>query len=337
MISFKNVSVVFNKDGKDFKAVDNVSLDIQKGQFYGIVGTSGAGKSTLVRTVNQLQKVSSGQVIVDGVDVTKLSNKELCDLRLHIGMIFQHFNLIKNASIYDNVAFALKASHTNKDVINQRVDELLSLVGLSDKKHMFPSDLSGGQKQRVAIARALANNPKILLCDEATSALDPETTKEIVLLLKEIKKKYPLTILFITHQMEVAKSLFDKIAVMSDGCLIESNDAYSIFAHPQHEKTKSLVKQALYLDIPKEVLFEKAKYLLITYKQECAYEGVIAYIAKNYKVEISILAGKIEYILQKPLGILAISLKGSDQDVAQALTYLESKAFIHEFSVGDLC
>lgn len=207
MIEFKNVTVQFTREDKIFTAVDAANLEIKKGEFFGIVGSSGAGKSTLVRTVNLLQRPSSGSVIVDGKDITKLEGAELCALRLKIGMIFQHFNLVKNASVFENVAFALKASNTPKSEIAPRVDKLLELVGLSDKAKLYPNSLSGGQKQRVAIARALANNPEILLCDEATSALDPDNTKEVIQTLKNIKQKYPITVLFITHQMEVAKSL----------------------------------------------------------------------------------------------------------------------------------
>lgn len=341
MIAFKNVSVVFTSDGQEHRAVDNVSLEIQTGEFFGIVGFSGAGKSTLVRTVNLLQRPTEGGVFIDGVEVNSLKGDELCALRQSVGMIFQHFNLITNASIRDNIAFALKSSHTRKQEIDKRVDELLEVVGIRDKKHQYPSDLSGGQQQRVAIARALANNPKILLCDEATSALDPQTTKEIVQLLKEIKRQYPLTVLFITHQMDVAKSLFDKIAVMSQGRIVEVNDTYNIFAHPRQEQTKSMVKHALYLDIPREAIEKdvtdnNARHLFLIFKPEYAYEGIIAHVVKNFNVDISILAGKIEYILGKPLGILAISVTGGDADRSKALDYLNEKTFVHEFGLEDL-
>lgn len=341
MISFKNVSVVFNVEGRDHRAVNNVNLEIQTGEFFGIVGSSGAGKSTLVRTVNLLQRPTEGSVFIDDVEVNTLSGHKLSRLRQSVGMIFQHFNLIANATVKDNIAFALKSSRTLKNEIDPRVDQLLEVVGISDKKYRYPNDLSGGQQQRVAIARALANNPKILLCDEATSALDPHTIKEIVLLLKEIKNKYPLTILFITHQMEVAKGLFDKIAVMSEGKIVEVNDTYSIFAHPKHDQTKSMVKQALYLDIPKEALYESSKvngtrHFLVIYKPECAYEGVIAHMVKSFNVDISILIGKIEYITGKPLGILAISLSGAEDDKQKALEYLGQKTHVHEFGLEDL-
>lgn len=341
MICFKNVSVVFNVDGRNHRAVDNVNLEIQTGEFFGIVGTSGAGKSTLVRTVNLLQRPTEGSVYIDGVEVNALGGQQLSELRQSVGMIFQHFNLITNANVRDNIAFALKSSHTPKNQVDQRVDELLEVVGISDKKYRYPSDLSGGQQQRVAIARALANNPKILLCDEATSALDPQTTKEIVQLLKEIKQRYPLTVLFITHQMEVAKSLFDKIAVMSEGRIVEVNDTYNIFAHPEHEQTRSMVKQALYLDIPKEAIEDGikasgARHFLVIFKPEYAYEGIIAHVVKNFNVDISILIGKIEYVTGKPLGILAISMSGDEEARQKALEYLEQKTHVHEFGLEDL-
>lgn len=217
MIRFEDVSVRFN----NFTAVDGVSLHIEKGDFYGVLGQSGAGKSTLVRTVNMLQKPSSGRVIVADTQVNaNISSAQLSALRLRIGMIFQHFNLIKNATVFDNIAFNLKASGTSKDQIANKVPKLLSLVGLSGKEELYPHSLSGGQKQRVAIARALANDPDILLCDEATSALDPDTTNEIISLLKKLKEERNLTVLFITHQMEVAKRLFNKVALMANGKVV---------------------------------------------------------------------------------------------------------------------
>ena len=217
MIRFEDVSVRFN----NFTAVDGVSLHIEKGDFYGVLGQSGAGKSTLVRTVNMLQKPSSGRVIVADTQVSaNISSAQLSALRLRIGMIFQHFNLIKNATVFDNIAFNLKASGTSKDQIANKVPKLLSLVGLSGKEELYPHSLSGGQKQRVAIARALANDPDILLCDEATSALDPDTNNEIISLLKKLKEERNLTVLFITHQMEVAKRLFNKVALMANGKVV---------------------------------------------------------------------------------------------------------------------
>lgn len=333
MIRFEDTTVSFIRDGKDFIAVDKVNLEIKKGEFFGIVGSSGAGKSTLVRTVNLLQKPTSGRVFVDGKDVTDLTGNDLSALRLKIGMIFQHFNLVKNATVFDNVAFALKASNTPKAEIEGRVLELLDLVGLKDRAHVYPNSLSGGQKQRVAIARALANNPEILLCDEATSALDPDNTKEVVQTLKNIKSKYPITVLFITHQMEVAKSLFDRVAVMSQGKVVEVNSCYDVFAHPESQAARNLINKSFEGVIPKEVIEHEQNLYLITFKEENAYDPVISYVSRNYPlVDLSIIAGNIEYIQQKPLGRLLISLRGTDEgDINSALEYLKQKAFVHKF------
>lgn len=333
MIKFDSVNVVFERKNEQFTAVDNVSLQIDQGNFYGIVGPSGAGKSTLVRTVNLLQRPTSGNVFVNGQNVTSYKDKELRDLRLGIGMIFQHFNLIKNASIFSNVALALRASNTPENEIKNRVYELLELVGLKDKADVFPNLLSGGQKQRVAIARALANKPKILLCDEATSALDPDNTKEVIATLKSIKENYPLTVLFITHQMEVAKTLFDEVAVMEKGRVVEQGSCYDIFAHPQSQVAKNLIKCSIKGVIPEEILAHEKDLYLITYKEECAYESVISYISRQFNLDISIIAGNIEYIQKKPLGRLLISLKSSDeQSKAKALAFIKEKAFVHEFN-----
>lgn len=245
MIELKNIDVTFQNGSHEFKAVDNVSLKINKGEIFGIVGPSGAGKSTLVRVINLLQRPTNGEVIIEGSDITKFNRKQLRKTRLNIGMIFQHFNLISGSTIAENVAFSLYANNYPKDKIKDRVKELLEIVHLPEKADAYPANLSGGQKQRVAIARALANNPDILLCDEATSALDIENTEEIVELLREINEKTHITIVFITHEMDVAKKLFDRIAFMEDGKLKEVTDIYSAFANPKSDIAKSLVQRVL--------------------------------------------------------------------------------------------
>ena len=246
MLEFHDVTVQF--PGQTAPAVDRVSLKVERGDCYGILGQSGAGKSTLVRTVNLLQVPTSGHVLVDGQKVDgSLSKGDLRSLRLKIGMIFQHFNLIKNASVFDNVAFNLKASGADRTTIAAKVPQLLAAVGLQGKEQVYPPSLSGGQKQRVAIARALANDPEILLCDEATSALDPDTTSEIVALLQQLKEERNLTVLFITHQMEVAKKLFNKVALMQRGKVVETASTYDFFARPQSPYGQLLVKQYHYL------------------------------------------------------------------------------------------
>ena len=335
MIKFENITVSFTRDDREFIAVDKANLEIKKGEFFGIVGASGAGKSTLVRTVNLLQVPTSGKVFVGGEDVTSYTGDELCALGLRIGMIFQHFNLVKNATVFDNVAFALLASKTDKSLIKSRVEELLDVVGLRDKALLYPNSLSGGQKQRVAIARALANNPEILLCDEATSALDPDNTKEVIQTLRNIKQKYPITVLFITHQMEVAKSLFDRMAVMEHGKVVEVGSSYDIFSHPQSTAAQNLINKSLDGVIPHEVLVHEKNLYLITFKEENAYDPVISQVSRDYPhTNLSIIAGNIEYIQQKPLGRLLISLRGDNETERQAvLEFLKTKAFVHEFKV----
>ena len=335
MIKFENITVSFTRDDREFIAVDKATLEIKKGEFFGIVGASGAGKSTLVRTVNLLQVPTSGKVFVGGEDVTSYTGDKLCALRLRIGMIFQHFNLVKNATVFDNVAFALLASKTEKSLIKSRVEELLDVVGLRDKALLYPNSLSGGQKQRVAIARALANNPEILLCDEATSALDPDNTKEVIQTLRNIKQKYPITVLFITHQMEVAKSLFDRMAVMEHGKVVEVGSSYDIFSHPQSTAAQNLINKSLDGVIPHEVLVHEKNLYLITFKEENAYDPVISQVSRDYPhTNLSIIAGNIEYIQQKPLGRLLISLRGDNETERQAvLEFLKTKAFVHEFKV----
>ena len=325
MIELKDINVDFKIKGNIIHAVKNVNLKINKGEVFGIVGLSGAGKSTLVRVINLLQKPSSGQVIIDGIDITKLSRYSLRKTRLKIGMIFQHFNLISGKTVYENIEFVLKANDYPKEKRKSRINELLSLVNLSEKADVYPSSLSGGQKQRVGIARAIANEPEILLCDEATSALDLENTEEILNLLKDIKEKTGITIVFITHEMEVAKKLFNRVAVMSNGEIIEVNDVYSIFSDPKHEITKSLISKNSNVDLPSEVVdsINDGELLKVHYKGENSLRPVISDVAKNFNVDISIIHGKIDYIDGKPVGTLIINLIGDKEEINIAKLFIK--------------
>lgn len=329
MIELKNISVDFKDKGHTVHAVDDVSLHINKGEVFGIVGLSGAGKSTLVRVINLLQKPTKGQVIINGEDITNLSGSKLRKKRLNIGMIFQHFNLISGKTIYENIEFVLKADNYPKEKRKERIEELLKLVNLSDKRDSYPSNLSGGQKQRVGIARALANNPEILLCDEATSALDLENTDEIINLLKDIKEKTDITIVFITHEMDVAKRLFDRVAVMSSGKIVEINDVYSIFSNPQHEVTKSLVERNSNMELPKEVfnLIKEGEIIKVNYKGDESLNPVISEAVKSFKVHISVIHGKIDYIGGKPLGSLIINIIGEKEEIAKAKEFIKENSF----------
>lgn len=328
MIELRNIDVEFGQKDHKFKAVDDVSLTIEKGEVFGIVGPSGAGKSTLVRVINLLQRPTKGQVLIEGEDITKLNRKELRKFRLNIGMIFQHFNLISGSTIAENVAFSLYANNYPKDKIKERVRELLELVHLPEKADAYPANLSGGQKQRVAIARALANNPEILLCDEATSALDLENTEEIVALLKEINEKTNITIVFITHEMEVAKKLFDRIAFMEQGKLKEVTDIYSAFTEPKSEIAKSLVERVLNVNVPEGLTVKEDEELLrLSYTGDDSYDPVISMASKNYDITMDIINGKVDDIHNKPFGMLVVILRGKAEERARALSYIEKNVY----------
>lgn len=323
VIELRDVSVDFSHAGGVLNAVSHVSLSIRKNEIFGIVGPSGAGKSTLVRVINLLQQPTSGQVFIEGQEITHLTGNALGQVRRRMGMIFQHFNLIGGATVFRNVAFNLKAAGWDAADIPGRVTELLDLVGLQDKAQTYPSKLSGGQKQRVAIARALANNPSILLCDEATSALDPETADEIVSILRDINRKMNLTIVFITHQMDIAKKLFNRIAVMDSGRVVDVDDTYDLFTRPRHEIVKKLVARIMDVDVPPELeRHEDEELLKISYVGDKAYEPVISTVVKTYDVDLSIIHGKIEYIDGRPFGVLLVTLRGTQKEREAAVKYL---------------
>ena len=325
MIEIKNVSVDF--DG--FKAVKDVSLTIEDQDTYGIVGFSGAGKSTLVRTINLLQRPSTGQVLVDGVDMLGLSKKELREKRKKIGMIFQHFNLLNNISVLDNVIFPIKRDKISKEEKKQKALKLLDLVGIKDKADAYPRELSGGQKQRCAIARALMSDPEILLCDEATSALDPKTTKQILELLKSLNEKLKLTIVIITHQMEVVKDLCNKCAVMEEGRIVEQGSTLEIFANPKNKLTKEFVETTTNVDQTIEdvkanigILKEDETLVQLKYLGDSTTEPLISDIYDKFGVETNILAGSIEFITGVPVGNLILTFKGEDSHIDKAIEYL---------------
>ena len=252
MIKLSNITKVFQQGNRTIQALNNVSLHVPAGQIYGVIGASGAGKSTLIRCVNLLERPTQGSVLVGGQELTALSESELTKARRQIGMIFQHFNLLASRTVFGNIALPLELDNTPRDEIKRRVTELLDLVGLSEKQDAYPANLSGGQKQRVAIARALASNPKVLLCDEATSALDPATTRSILELLKDINRRLGLTILLITHEMDVVKRICDCVAVISNGELIEQDSVSEVFSHPKTPLAQQFIQSTLHLDIPED-------------------------------------------------------------------------------------
>ena len=330
MIELKDISVSFGKGESRFHAVKDVSLQINTWEIFGIVGPSGAGKSTLVRVMNLLQQPTQGQILIDGEDITQAKGAKLRQIRKNMGMIFQHFNLISGATVFENVAFALTANGYPKEKQRARVEELLKMVGLSEKIDVYPASLSGGQKQRVAIARALANTPKILLCDEATSALDLESTEEVLSILHRIKENSNITIVFITHDLDAAKKLFDRIAVMSEGQIVEVNDTYSIFSNPVHPVTQMLVNRNFELDVPDfvaDAVQADEELYKIYYVGQRAYDPVINEVAKRYDVEVSILHGKIDYIHRQALGILVVKVKGQDAVRQAAVAYMKEHVY----------
>jgi len=329
MIKFENVNVSFPFKKEMVDAVKNVSFEIEQGEFFGIVGTSGAGKSTLLRTINLLQIPTSGNVFVNGKDITRIKGEELRWQRLQTGMIFQQFNLIRSKTVFDNVAFTLKVAGKSKAEIEKRVPEVLDLVGLTEKATVYPSTLSGGQKQRVGIARAIANNPQILLCDEPTSALDLETTNSILELLKEINARLGITTVIISHEMNVIKKTCNRVAVMSQGQVVELDNVFNVFTIPKHEFTRSLINHTTNLDLPSHLFQDNNKKILkIIYSGDDAEKSVIADTIRQFNVNLNILHGKIEYITDKPFGILIIQLDGTNTaDIARAEQYLKEKTY----------
>ncbi len=327
MIEIRNLSKVYNTKKGQVKGVDDVSISIQEGEIFGIVGYSGAGKSSLLRCLNLLERPSTGRITVNGTDLTSLKGEKLRLARLKIGMIFQHFYLISQKTVYENVAFSLKAANFPLKKTKERVEELLEMVGLADKRDVYPSQLSGGQKQRVAIARALANNPSVLLCDEATSALDPTTTKSILRLLKKINKELNITIVLITHEMNVVKEICNRMAIMQDGRVIEQGEVYDIFASPETALTKEFIESVVSFDVP-EVIVNRCQgpIVKVTFKGEVAGEGVISDTLKQFNVKGNFLHGSIEYIQERPLGIFIMELTGQKNEIQSALQYIEKRA-----------
>jgi len=327
MIILDQVKKIYKTTSGNVTAVDSVNLEIKKGEIYGIIGYSGAGKSTLIRMLNLLERPTEGNITVDGVDLTKISSKELRLARQQIGMVFQHFNLLWSRTVYENIAFSLEIAGVNKSEIKPRVLELIQLVGLGGKENNYPSQLSGGQKQRVGIARALANNPKVLLCDEATSALDPQTTDEILDLLVQINHKYHLTIVLITHEMHVIQKICHHVAIMEDGKVVEQGNVLNVFSNPKHHVTERFVKQVVNDEESHTTIetllsnFPEGKIVLLKYLRDKAEKPFITNVIRQYDVDINIIHGKVVQTQDGGYGSLYIQLTGND--ITPALNYLE--------------
>ena len=334
MIKLENIDVTFKQGVKVVNAVKNVSLHVEPGDIYGIIGYSGAGKSTLVRTINLLQRPTKGHVVVNGVDLLKLKPKGLRAARKKIGMIFQHFNLMNTLSVFDNVAFPLKKSGKTKSEIEQKVLSLLELVGLEDKVNSYPRQLSGGQKQRVAIARALANDPDVLLCDEATSALDPKTTYSILELLQKVNVQLGITIVIITHEMQVVKEICNKVAVMEEGEVIEQGSVLEIFTNPERDLTKDFIDTATHINQGIETVLsheqllnlQEGDYLVkISFVGASTGEPLITKLSTQFQVAANILFANVEIIQDTPVGTLLVGLSGEKSGIENALSYIKEQ------------
>lgn len=330
MIKLKNISKQFEVKGKKITALDNVNLEVPKGTIFGVIGASGAGKSTLIRCVNLLERPTMGQVVVDGRDLTTLSEPELILARRHIAMIFQHFNLLSSRTVFENVALPLELDNTPKDKIEQKVNQLLELVGLAEKRDAYPSNLSGGQKQRVAIARALANDPQVLLCDEATSALDPATTQSILQLLKEINKRLGLTILLITHEMDVVKRICDRVAVIDRGQLVESGSVSEIFSNPKTELAQRFIQSTFHIELPQEYMDQLTPTATPNSKPIIKFEftgrsvdaPLLSHASKKFGIDFSILMSQIDYAGGVKFGFVIAEVEGDSDAIAEAKFYL---------------
>ncbi|MCG6201528.1 methionine ABC transporter ATP-binding protein MetN [Psychromonas antarctica] len=332
MIEIINVNKVFYQGEHVIHALTDINLTIPQGCIYGVIGSSGAGKSTLIRCVNLLERPTSGKIIVDGIDLTQLSNQQLTLTRRKIGMIFQHFNLLSSRTVFDNIALPLELAGISKKAIKVKVDSLLDLVGLNDKSATYPANLSGGQKQRVAIARALSSDPKVLLCDEATSALDPATTQSILELLRKINQTLNLTILLITHEMAVVKGICSEVAIIGNGELVEQGRVGDIFAHPKTPLAHQFIRSTLDLTIP-----EDYRHRLLSARTEKSYPLVrleftgasvdaplISQVAREFNIDISILSSNMDYVGGVKFGLMLAEFFGPERAAQQAIAFLKA-------------
>ncbi|MGX1901582.1 methionine ABC transporter ATP-binding protein [Thermolongibacillus altinsuensis] len=331
MITLSNVTKIYKAKSGNVTAVDNISLQIQEGEIFGIIGYSGAGKSSLIRLLNGLEKPTSGKVLVAGRDMGAIKGKELRQARQEIGMIFQHFNLLWSRTVRENIAFPLEIAGVPKEERMKRVNELIQLVGLEGRENAYPSQLSGGQKQRVGIARALANNPKVLLCDEATSALDPQTTDAILDLLVDINRRLGLTIVLITHEMHVIRKICDRVAVMENGKIVELGEVLQVFRKPQQPITKRFVQQVTEPEETKETIehllnkYPNGKVVQLTFVGEAAEQPLITNLIRQFDLNINILQGKISQTHHGSYGVLFVHMDGDEAEIDRAIDYIRQQ------------
>ncbi|PLR79330.1 methionine ABC transporter ATP-binding protein [Bacillus sp. V3-13] len=337
MIVLENVSKTFAvKQGK-VDALKSVSLEVKKGEIFGVIGYSGAGKSTLIRCVNLLEKPTEGTVTVNGLKLTELSPGKLRESRRKIGMIFQGFNLLKTATVYDNIAIPLRLTGLSKKQVDERVSKYLNIVGLAEKQHSYPAELSGGQKQRVAIARALSHEPEVLLSDEATSALDPDTTEAILDLLLKINRELGITILLITHEMHVIQRICDRVAVMENGRVIEEGKTIEVFRAPQQETTRKFVNSLFSHKIPEDVLDhlkETGHIFTLSFVGISSEQPALALVSKKFDIYPNILSGSITQLKEEPFGQLLVHLQGEDGEIKKAVEFLKEQG-VHVEGVSE--
>ena len=336
MIELRGITQTYQGSQGPVEALKGIDLTIQPGEVFGIIGKSGAGKSSLVRVINLLNRPSTGQVIVGGQDLTQLNDAQLREARREIGMVFQHFNLLSSRTVFDNAALPLELAGMDKAAIRERVNPLLELVGLAHLADRYPAQISGGQKQRVGIARALASRPKVLLSDEATSALDPETTRSILDLLRQVNRELGLTVVLITHQMQVIKQVADRVAVIEAGRIVEQGRVLDVFTRPQQAITKSLIDEILPQELPASVLNHVRKLagqlsagrtgqlLRLSYAGDSAYQPILSQLIRQFGVDMSILHGQVDEIQDETFGSLAVYASGEAESVRGAVAHLRA-------------
>ncbi|CAH1654200.1 methionine ABC transporter ATP-binding protein [Chelatococcus asaccharovorans] len=335
VVRFEGVAKTFAARGRQtaVAALEDIDLTVRRGAILGVIGRSGAGKSTLIRLVNGLEKPTAGRVLVDGTDVARLPEKDLRQLRRSIGMIFQHFNLLSSRTVYDNIALPLEIAGASREDIRQRVDPLIELVGLADKRNRYPAELSGGQKQRVGIARALATRPKVLLSDEATSALDPETTRSILDLLATINAELKLTILLITHEMAVIRGIARDVAVIDNGRIVEKGDVFDLFTRPRHPTTRTFLAAESGRALPAYVaerLTERAApgsqaVLRIIFRGSHATDPVLSQITRTFAIDVNILGGTVDAIAGRPFGTLIVAVPDEADLLKRVTAFLTAR------------
>ena len=334
IIQIQHLNKTFGTGEAAVHALEDINLEVQAGEIFGIIGLSGAGKSTLVRCMNLLERPTSGSVVVDGKDMTKLSVKELRKARKDISMIFQSFNLLMQRTALDNICFPLELVGTPRAKAVARAKELLDLVGLGNRAGAYPAQLSGGQKQRVAIARALANDPKVLLCDEATSALDPQTTKAILTLLKDLNQKLNLTIVMVTHEMAVVKEICDHVAIMEHGQVVEQGEVFSLFADPKQPITQNFIRTTSNLQKIEELIAEGSPVVQLqpgevivrlSYIQKNVSEPLISTLSQRFQISLNIIFADIEIVQDAPIGGTVAILSGEREQITKAMEYLIEK------------